>query len=382
MVFKRTGARTYAFQARLPNGRYKQIQTGAPFTAAGKALASRIEAMWQALALEHRAWDLLEPVLTASRGERATRLGHLYDLWVETRYNPAAMRRRLTDVDLEPMVARFDQWYQQHVRPLTATQAVGHVRALLPVGAPCSVARVTPAWLAQSLGAYPGSRNTKRRIHSHWSRFFHYCTTVHGLFDRNPMALVERPSEQRYPIKFYELDTVERIVGAQPTAARRALFALLYSTALEVGTALRLTRADVWEATQEIRGAGTKTHTRDRVATVSDWGWPIVREYVRTLLPSAPLFPGFRGDVVWHWHRETTEALELAEHLRVHAARHHWAVLALRAGVPVRLVQCQLGHATPTLTIGLYGAFIPSGEDRAQWRERVTSHEARRREAR
>jgi integrase/recombinase XerD len=195
------------------------------------------------------------------------------------------------------------------------------------------------------------------------------------------MARVERPGEERKPIRFYEADTVERIVAAQPTAGRRALFALLYSTGIEVGTALRLTRADVWDASQEIRAAGTKTHTRDRVASVSDWAWPLVREYMRPLLPGAPLFPGYRVDVVWHWHRESTRALGLTEHLRVHAARHHWAVLALRAGVPVRVVQLQLGHATPTLTIGLYGAFLPSGEDRAAWRARVTSHEAHRREA-
>ena len=88
MVFKRTGARTYAFQARLPNGRYKQLQTGAPYTAAGKALAQRIASMWDSLALEYRAWDLLEPVLLASHGERSARLGRLYDLWVSTRYNP------------------------------------------------------------------------------------------------------------------------------------------------------------------------------------------------------------------------------------------------------------------------------------------------------
>jgi integrase len=112
---------------------------------------------------------------------------------------------------------------------------------------------------------------------------------------------------------------------------------------------------------------------------VSDWGWPIVREYVKPLLPGAPLFPGFRADVVWHWHRETTTTLGLPEHLRVHAARHHWAVLNLRAGVPVRVVQCQLGHATPALTLGLYGAFLPSTDDRATWRAQVTSHEAKRR---
>jgi hypothetical protein len=30
--------------------------------------------------------------------------------------------------------------------------------------------------------------------------------------------------------------------------------------------------------------------------------------------------------------------------------------------------------------LGLYGAFIPSREDRATWRTRVTGHEAKRRE--
>jgi hypothetical protein len=35
-----------------------------------------------------------------------------------------------------------------------------------------------------------------------------------------------------------------------------------------VGTALGLTRADVWDASHEIRAAGTKTHARDRIASV------------------------------------------------------------------------------------------------------------------
>jgi site-specific recombinase XerD len=72
---------------------------------------------------------------------------------------------------------------------------------------------------------------------------------------------------------------------------RRALFAVLYGTGIEVGTALRLTRADVWDASREIRAAGTKTHTRDRVAVVADWAWPIIADYVRRILPTAPLFP-------------------------------------------------------------------------------------------
>jgi hypothetical protein len=38
------------------------------------------------------------------------------------------------------------------------------------------------------------------------------------------------------------------------------VFALQYGTAIEVSVALALTRADVWEASKEIRAAGTKAH--------------------------------------------------------------------------------------------------------------------------
>jgi integrase len=79
------------------------------------------------------------------------------------------------------------------------------------------------------------------------------------------------------------------------------------------------------------------------------------------------------------WHSETLEKLKLA-HLPLHNARHHWAVTYLRAGVPPELVRRQLGHSTPVLTLKTYGAFIPSGEDRAKWDGVVAADQARRRE--
>jgi integrase len=83
-----------------------------------------------------------------------------------------------------------------------------------------------------------------------------------------------------------------------------------------------------------------------------------------------------------HWHRWIVkENLKLSRRLKVHAARHHWAVTHLRAGVPVAVVQRQLGHSTPMLTLQTYGAFIPTGEDRAHWTQHVTLAEARRTKA-
>jgi len=380
MVYRRTGASTYTWFARLPNGHYKQLQTGAPFTAIGKGLAQRIAAMWESLATEHRAWDLLEPVLTARRRERTERLGRLYDLWVSTRYNVQEMRRLLSDVDLEPLVPRWHATHRRGVGETHASQLIARVRWLLPEGEPCPLSRVTTAWLTERLAAYPGKRNTLRRVHSAWSGFFDYASRVHGHFPVNPMLAVSRPADEHSPIQFYELNEVRRIVEAQPTPERRALFAILYGTGIEVGTALRLTRADVWDVSREIRAAGTKTHTRDRVAVVADWAWPIVAEYVRRMLPTAPLFPKkWKTYQVAHWHAWIVgERLTLPRRIKVHAARHHWAVMRLRAGVPLEVVRRQLGHSTPVLTLKTYGAFVPSGEDRAHWEREVTKAEERR----
>ncbi len=48
-------------------------------------------------------------------------------------------------------------------------------------------------------------------------------------------------------------------------------------------------------------------------------------------------------------------------------ARHFWAATMLREGAPIGLVQQQLGHASPMLTLSVYGRFIPSDADHDRW---------------
>jgi hypothetical protein len=97
---------------------------------------------------------------------------------------------------------------------------------------------------------------------------------------------------------------------------------------------------------------------------VSQWAWPFIWGYAQH--ERGRLVPAFWRDVtISRQHAETLTKLEL--HLPLHNARHHWAVAHLRAGVPLELVRRQLGHSTPVLTLKTYGAFVPSGEDRARW---------------
>ncbi len=67
----------------------------------------------------------------------------------------------------------------------------------------------------------------------------------------------------------------------------------------------------------------------------------------------------------WFRDRVWRPLLERAEvrHVRVHDARHTYASLMLRRGVPIAYVSKQLGHSSIQITVDLYGHFIP-GADR------------------
>jgi integrase len=176
---------------------------------------------------------------------------------------------------------------------------------------------------------------------------------------------------------------VERIIAYQPTLERRALFALIYGTGIEVSVALALTRSDIWEGAKEIRAAGTKAHSRDRVCRVADWAWDAVWGHSRAVFPGASLWPAvWNRWTVSDWHRETTQGLNLAQRFPLHCARDHWAVRAARAGTPTAVIQAQLGHGSPMLTLMRYGRFLPSASDRARWEQEAGKYEEARRKAR
>ena len=230
MVYRRMNKQTgklrsgWTFMARTETG-WKQMGTRTD----NKQLAAKIEGMWETLAKEHRAWDILGRVMS---GQLA--IGSLYDLWAATRWDVHEIRRRLNDTDLEPLVAEWHAVYARSgPKADSAAHALAHVRALLPVGELRLASTVAVGWLTERLFAYQGKPNTLRKVHSSWSQFFAYCTDVKGLYPVNPMAKVSRPAVQGSPIRFYELDVVERIVAYQPAADRRALFALLYGTGIE-----------------------------------------------------------------------------------------------------------------------------------------------------
>jgi hypothetical protein len=177
----------WTFMARTETG-WKQMGTRTD----NKTLAGKIEGMWETLASEHRAWDILGRVMS---GELA--IGTLFDLWTATRWDVHEIRRRLNDTDLEPLVADWHAVYARSgPKADSAAHALAHVRALLPAGTRRLASTATVEWLTERLYAYPGKPNTLRKVHSSWSQFLAYCTDVKGLYPANPMNKVARPAVQ------------------------------------------------------------------------------------------------------------------------------------------------------------------------------------------
>jgi integrase len=385
MPFKRGGRKTWTFQARSQTG-HKQLGT----RTTNKALAGKMEAMWEELASQYRAWDVLGMVFSG-----ALAIGTLYDLWLASERKLVELRRRLIDVDLRTLIV---PWYKAHrngVKSDSANHALSHVLELFGGGTSTLdgeevqvdasqgllASAVTTELLTTRLNALKRKRNTLRKYHSSWSVFFAYAMDVKGLFAENPMARVHRPREASPPIQFFEMEAVELIVGSQVDLLRQALFAVSYGTGLEISTALELTTTDLLYESKQIRGPGTKFHTRDRILRAADWAWPTIEAHSRSLPAGSLLFAGVDRYQASKWHRETLVDLGLST-IPLHNARHHWAVRMIRSGAPIRIVQEQLGHESPMLTLRTYGRFRPTGEELNEWERMASARDERRRRAR
>lgn len=383
MVFRRGKRPSFYFQARTRTG-WEQLCTFTP----DKRLGEKIEGMWAEIADRHRAWDVLARVLDGAMKPSA-----LYDLWLESGRNIEGVRRRLNDTDIEPLVEPWHEAYAADVEPDSAAHALTHVRWLVSEGVPLLASAVTPEWLERRLSQYGHKRNTRRKVHSSWSVFFDYAVKQGKAFETNPMAKVARPAKETSPIRFYEGRDVERIVGWFADPAQRAYFALIYGTGMDVSDALPLYRSDFDRSSNEVRAFGTKTDERDRVAMIAEWARPIVWVHVESVLPDARVFPAaWSRWTVSDWHRQAigegrkdthgkivAPGLALPRRYPLKNARHHWAVRMLRAGVAVRLVSDQLGHASTTMTLEVYGRFTGQTEDRQRAEKQATKLEQKRR---
>jgi integrase len=274
------------------------------------------------------------------------------------------LREELADVDLEPHVAIWQERIAGNVAPDTVRHYRHFVRSLIPEGVPFWRSAFTADRLDAWLSAYPGARNTRRKARAGMSQFCAYLVRAKVL-KHNPVRDVEAPPLGPPRLRYLDSREMLRLANSQ-AEDMGVLSALLGGSGIEVSTALRLTRRDVDMERREIRAAGTKTHTRDRIVRVAEWAWPYVRDHADPLRPGDLLFPDITANQAGDSHRTACKRLGIPDY-RLHDQRHSYAVRAARAGTPAELISRQLGHANAIMVLRIYGRFMPSQQERDRW---------------
>ena len=169
---------------------------------------------------------------------------------------------------------------------------------------------------------------------------------------------------RRYPAdppRVEEIIAVMRAAGERPPGLRmRGLIAVLWRAGLRISEALMLTEADL----EPRRGSLLVRHGKGgkrREVGMDDWGWEHVRRWLehRVGLPVGPLFCVINGATAgrpWTSAGVRVQMRRLAAQTGVrrriapHQLRHAHAVEMAREGVPLNVIQRQLGHANLGVT--------------------------------
>ena len=180
---------------------------------------------------------------------------------------------------------------------------------------------------------------------------------------------------RRYPAdppRVEEIVAVMRQAGTDPYGQRlRGLVIVLWRAGLRISEALALTESDL-EITRGSMLVRRGKGGRRREVGMDEWAWDQLRPWLETrlTLPIGPLFCVVNGPTRGRpWSssqvrialRRTAVQAGVRRRFAPHQLRHAHAVEMAREGVPLNVIQRQLGHANLGVT-SIYLQGIDSGE--------------------
>jgi site-specific recombinase XerD len=198
------------------------------------------------------------------------------------------------------------------------------------------------------------------------------------------VVAVAKPDPEKYQPKTLTPQEVGLLVAACRHLRDRFLVGLLFESGMRIGQALGLRHADVrsWDneidiVPREDNANGARAKTRERYTVVvprhvMDLYTRYVLDELAPLAERTGVFPDYVFVNLWDGQvgrplaYPTARAMlrrlsqrVLKEHrvnlaLRAHMLRHTYATEKIRAGVPLAVVQKQLGHASIATTIQTY----------------------------
>jgi integrase len=376
MVFRREGKTIYSAKVPTQGGVWIEKSTGTK----DRTTAREIDAMVLALGPEKsRAWDVLER-LTA-KPPRLT-LALLFDIWQSCDRDLRAVRAKLDDIDLEPMVATWAKELANPARglaPDTREHYVAAVRLLIPKGTPFLRSDATSilceTWVAEMTCA----AGTVRKRVSGASDFFSWLVR-RGKLAANPLRDVELPEPGKPRDKWLTTEQIIALADAKAEPYRRLDY-YLAATASDLESAiLSARRGDIDLTRWTARVHGTKSGNRTRTVVVPTWARDEIRALCAGKLPHAKLF----ADIPNRWnasdyHRQIVMEIQQAQPwlagywLKDH--RHSFGVRLAKAGTPMQVIAKLMGN-TLQMAVKVYTPYAPSQTEVEHWEALAAAQDA------
>lgn len=191
-----------------------------------------------------------------------------------------------------------------------------------------------------------------------------------GRLSTNPAAGVRLPRSRPREGRFFTDDQVRDLIEHASGRERRGSTAgvaieLLALTGMRIGEAVALDVADLDVDRRRIRVKDSKTHRARDVAVPASVVASLVAHLGDRRL--GPLLVSSRGKRWTYWGLRQAwgracDRVGLTD-ARPHDLRHTAVSAMINAGADIKVIQRQVGHATPTMTLQVYGHLLDTALD-------------------
>lgn len=329
MVYRQQNG--HAYKLRVSN---KKRDKSAVLTTGSRGLdsANEVEAFYQRLR-DRKQWPLIDALIS-----KDVSLVDAFERDIAGTLDELV--RELSSPNLDPLVLK---WEAEGAKP----RYVLHVRRLIRKGKPYRAAQFTRAAVSTFLGSLPFSNSTRNRYRVALSQFARWLVQ-NEVIESNIVRDVVGKTENEARDVWYTWSEARTLIEALE-GEQQVLEALMAGTGVEWQVCERLSRRDIDLKARTVRAKGHKTAYRNRVVRMTEaWTIPYIARHIKHMMPNARVFT-LNHDRALDEHHRVVKLLGL-EDSTLHDWRHTYGENNYQAGMKIRAIKKQLGHA-PNSTV-------------------------------
>lgn len=283
----------------------------------------------------------------------------------------------------EGVRARYECELRVYVNPKWADVPIGSI-ILDDIASWVSELSTGDYPVALSAGRSPRAlspRSVKSIVKVVFAGILDYAVKTHYLAN-NPARDVEIPKSEYRDLVFLDIHEIEALASAAESIGRPVdgliiRFQSYVGTRINESFALQVGDLDLdhrkarirrtWKNSAKAQQLGPPKSGKPRTVAIPKFLIQALKAQIKGQPDTAYVFRAVRGghinDHNWRrkiWHKAVELAgLQDVQGLTPHSLRHSYAAIAIKAGADVKILQRQMGHASASLTLDVYGFLFP-----------------------